>query len=68
LIRSLLEEDIVDEMVLTSVPVTIGRGTSLWGFDTKGKKDYQWSVSATETVGKGMVKTTYKRTRKKGVW
>ena len=68
LIRSLLEEDIVDEMVLTSVPVTIGRGTSLWGFDTKGKKDYQWSVSETETIGKGMVKTTYKRTRKKGVW
>ena len=64
-IRSLLEEDQVDEMVLTSVPVTIGRGTSLWGFDTKDKRDYKWSVTSSEPIGRGMVKTTFKRLRKK---
>ena len=52
-------------MVLTSVPVTIGRGTSLWGFDTKDKRDYRWSVTSSEPIGRGMVKTTYKRVRKK---
>lgn len=63
-IRSLLEEDAVDEMVLTSVPVTIGRGVSLWGFDPKAKRDYRWTVASTESFrNQGLVKTTYRRQR-----
>jgi len=51
-------------MVLTTVPVTIGRGVPLWGFDTKSKKDYQWTVASTETYDmQGLVKTTYRRIR-----
>ena len=38
-IRALLEEDLVDEMVLTTVPVLIGRGAPLFGYDARDGKD-----------------------------
>ena len=73
-IRSLLEDDDVDEMVLTTVPVLIGRGVPLFGFDAKkgheeqggaaGDYDYAWRHISTQTfAGDGLVKTTYRRER-----
>ena len=71
-IRSLLEDDDVDEMVLTTVPVLIGRGVPLFGFDAKkgheeqggAAGDYAWRHVSTQTfTADGLVKTTYRRER-----
>ena len=71
-IRSLLEDDEIDEMVLTTVPVLIGRGVTLFGFDAKrgheeqggAAGDYEWKHVSTMTYPKdGLVKTTYSRVR-----
>ena len=67
-VRALLEDDLVDEMVLTSVPVLIGRGQPLFGFDPKGGRDYRWRTVRSETFrdGSGFVKTAYARQRTAG--
>ena len=68
-VRALLEEDLVDEMVLTTVPVLIGRGASLFGFDARtdaenGGGDLRWDVASTTRYEKdGLVKTRYVRKR-----
>ena len=69
MVRALLEEDLVDEMVLTTVPVLIGRGASLFGFDARtdaenGGGDLRWDVASTTRYEKdGLVKTRYVRKR-----
>ena len=64
-IRALLEEDLVDEMVLTTVPVLIGRGAPLFGFDARDGKDRSWDVAAlTKYENDGLVKTRYVRRRR----
>ena len=64
-VRALLEDDLVDEMVLTAVPVLIGRGQPLFGFDPKGGRDYRWRTVRSEMFqdGSGLVKTAYARRR-----
>jgi len=64
-IRALLEEDLVDEMVLTTVPVLIGRGAPLFGYDARDGKDRSWDVAAsTRYENDGLVKTRYVRRRR----
>eukprot|EP00658_Telonema_sp_P-2_P014251 TRINITY_DN15413_c0_g1_i2.p1 TRINITY_DN15413_c0_g1~~TRINITY_DN15413_c0_g1_i2.p1 ORF type:complete len:186 (-),score=45.66 TRINITY_DN15413_c0_g1_i2:423-980(-) len=59
LIRSLLEQDLVDEMVLTTVPVLIGGGVRLFG---NLERDLVWEHMQVECAG-GMVKNRYRRSR-----
>ena len=74
IVRALLEEDLVDEMVLTTVPVLIGRGAPLFGFDARTNtncasknvsEDLRWDVAAsTRYENDGLVKTRYVRRRR----
>jgi dihydrofolate reductase len=79
IVRALLEEDLVDEMVLTTVPVLIGRGAPLFGFDTRTNAngasknvsggisggDLRWDVAeSTRYENDGLVKTRYVRRRR----
>ena len=74
IVRALLEEDLVDEMVLTTVPVLIGRGAPLFGFDTRTNtngasknvsEDLRWDVAeSTRYENDGLVKTRYVRRRR----
>ena len=74
IVRALLEEDLVDEMVLTTVPVLIGRGAPLFGFDARTNansasknvsEDLWWDVAAsTRYENDGLVKTRYVRRRR----
>ena len=75
IVRALLEEDLVDEMVLTTVPVLIGRGAPLFGFDARTNangasknvsEDLRWDVAeSTRYENDGLVKTRYVRRRRK---
>ena len=74
IVRALLEEDLVDEMVLTTVPVLIGRGAPLFGFDARTNangasknvsEDLRWDVAAsTRYENDGLVKTRYVRRKR----
>jgi len=74
IVRALLEEDLVDEMVLTTVPVLIGRGAPLFGFDARTNangasenvsEDLRWDVAeSTRYENDGLVKTRYVRRRR----
>ena len=74
IVRALLEEDLVDEMVLTTVPVLIGRGAPLFGFDARTNangasknvsEDLRWDVAeSTRYENDGLVKTRYVRMRR----
>jgi dihydrofolate reductase len=75
IVRALLEEDLVDEMVLTTVPVLIGRGAPLFGFDhtrtnangasKNVSEDLRWDVAeSTRYENDGLVKTRYVRRRR----
>ena len=75
IVRALLEEDLVDEMVLTTVPVLIGRGAPLFGFDARtnangasknvSPPDLRWDVAeSTRYENDGLVKTRYVRRRR----
>ena len=74
IVRALLEEDLVDEMVLTTVPVLIGRGAPLFGFDARTNansasknvsEDLWWDVAeSTRYENDGLVKTRYVRRKR----
>ena len=74
IVRALLEEDLVDEMVLTTVPVLIGRGAPLFGFDARTNangasknvsEDLRWDVAeSTRYENDGLVKTRYVRRKR----
>ena len=74
ILRALLEEDLVDEMVLTTVPVLIGRGAPLFGFDARTNangasknvsEDLRWDVAeSTRYENDGLVKTRYVRRKR----
>jgi dihydrofolate reductase len=57
-IQSFLAEDLIDEMIITQVPVTLGKGIALFKDETVLKK---FKLSATLTYTNGMVKNTYTR-------
>lgn len=68
-VRGFLERGLVDEMVLTTVPVLLGDGRgggmSLWGglnLDGEGKRDLKWEVVGCEVMD-GLVGLRYRALR-----
>ena len=59
-IQSFLEDDLVDEMIITRVPVLLGDGMPLFG---KLTKTLQFEHVKTETFSEGLVQSTYARVR-----
>ena len=60
-IQSFLKEDLIDELIITKVPVLIGTGIPLFGYlDT----DLEFEHIRTTTYSNGLVKSHYERKRK----
>jgi dihydrofolate reductase len=57
-IQSFLKENLIDEMIITSVPATLGEGIPLFK-----NKDHEskFKLDSTKTYENGMVKNHYKR-------
>ena len=60
-IRSFLKDDLIDEMIITRVPVLIGSGISLFG---TLDKDLSFEHKNTDIYSNGLVKSRYERKRK----
>lgn len=60
-IQSFLEEDAIDDMIISSVPLLIGNGIPLFGFISA---DLKFKHMRTETQSNGLVRSYYKRERK----
>lgn len=59
-IQSFMEDDLIDELVITTLPVLIGQGVPLFG-PLDG--DVQWDHVTTKAFDKGLVKSCYRRRR-----
>jgi dihydrofolate reductase len=59
-IQSFLRADLIDEMVITRIPVLIGSGIPLFG---PLSADLAFEHLNTESIGPGLVKSTYRRPR-----
>jgi dihydrofolate reductase len=59
-IQSFLRNDLIDEIVITRLPLLIGEGIPLFG--SLGS-DLAWAHLATEVIGEGLVKSAYRRRR-----
>ncbi len=59
-IQSFLKEDLIDEMIITRVPILLGDGIPLFGKHTKSLK---FSHKKTETLNDTLVKSNYVRIR-----
>src|SRR5678810_684526 len=60
-IQSFLEEDAIDDLIISRVPLLIGNGIPLFGFLSV---DLKFKHLKTETQSNGLVRTYYKRERK----
>jgi len=60
-VQSLLREDRIDELILTTVPVLLGEGIPLFG---KLESSLAWEMTATEELAGGLVKSRYRRARR----
>ena len=60
-IQSFLREDLIDEMIITQVPVLIGSGIPLFG---SLDKDIQFTHIHTEVYSNGLVKSHYEKKQK----
>ena len=60
-IQSFLEEDAIDELIISSVPLLIGNGIPLFGFISA---DLKFKHMRTEIQSNGLVRSYYKRERK----
>jgi len=61
LIQSFLAEDLIDDLIISKVPVLIGTGIPLFGFLNA---DLQFKHMRTETQSNGLVRSYYKRESK----
>jgi dihydrofolate reductase len=61
-IQSFLEEDLIDEMIITLVPILLGDGIPLFG---KIKNSLKFSLLKTESFNETLVKSHYIRVREK---
>jgi dihydrofolate reductase len=59
-IQSFLQNDLIDEMIITKVPLLIGNGIPLFG---PLKNDLVFKHIKTVVLSKGLVKSYYKRER-----
>jgi dihydrofolate reductase len=60
-IQAFLKEDMIDELIISKVPILIGNGIPLFGYlDT----DLHFEHVRTEVVSNGLVKSYYTRERK----
>jgi dihydrofolate reductase len=59
-VQSFLREDLVDELVVTRIPVLIGKGLPLFG---PLERDLAWEHVATKVFANGLVKSSYRRKR-----
>ena len=57
-IQSFLKEDLIDELIITQVPILIGSGISLFG---DLEKDIQLTHCKTEVYSNGLVKNYYEK-------
>ena len=60
LIQSFLKEDVIDDMIISKVPVLIGKGIPLFGFLSD---DLKFKHMRTETQSNVLVRSYYKRER-----
>ncbi len=58
LIQSFLEENLIDEMIITHVPILLGKGIPLFG---KLERDIQFRHKKTEIYNNTLVKSHYTR-------
>ncbi len=59
-IRQALDEDLVDDMTISTVPLTIGSGRALFG----GKPSTTtWTLASTRTYSNGLAQARYERSR-----
>ena len=59
-IQSFLEEDLIDEMIITRVPILLGDGIPLFG---KLKNSLKFSLKKTESFNETLVQSHYTRIR-----
>jgi len=57
-IQSFLEEDLIDEMIITTIPVLLGDGISLFG---KRNESLIFEISNSQTYGRTISQVTYLR-------
>lgn len=57
-IQNFLKEDLIDEMIITRIPVLLGSGIPLFGYL---EKDIWFDLVETKTYSKGLVKNLYER-------
>jgi dihydrofolate reductase len=57
LIAMLLNQDMVDEMIITVIPVILGNGIPLF---PDNPKESEWKLVNSENFGNGVVQVTYK--------
>jgi dihydrofolate reductase len=60
-IQSFLKEDLIDDLIISKVPLLIGNGIPLFGFLDA---DLQFKHIRTEVQSNGLVRSYYKRERK----
>ena len=59
-IRQALDEDVIDDMTISTVPVVIGAGRRLFGGRPQTRT---WALAATRSWPSGLVQARYERTR-----
>ena len=59
-IQGFLEKDLVDELIITRIPILLGSGIPLFG---PLDRDLKFELVHTEELNKELVKSTYKRKR-----
>jgi dihydrofolate reductase len=59
-IQSFLKEDLVDELIITRIPILLGTGIPLFG---EMEQELKFDLINTELLNKDLVKSTYKRRR-----
>ena len=60
-VQSFLREDLIDELIVTRLPILIGQGIPLFG-SLDG--DLRWEHVTTTTLVRGLVKSHYRRARR----
>lgn len=60
IVNALLQEDLIDELVISIIPVLVGDGTRLFN---NGRPEQVLQLASTQAFEKGLVQLHYKRSR-----